>query len=150
PFAITKSLVPHGGLYPPYLELTAADVPLGVLIVMWATDSVMRKTPLWPPAPWGSLMLAILVWVLISTAVTDDWIAGTVGAVNQTRFLLHFAVLYSLVKTPRILRRVLTVAGAGLALNLFMVTAQMATQSPLALQGAKASAGAQIYSAIEG
>src|SRR5262249_3819173 len=59
-------------------------------------------------------------------------------------------VIYRMATTPRIVRTVLASAGAGLFVNLLMVAAQMATQSPLALQGAKASAGAQIYSAIEG
>jgi len=152
PIAITKAISARGGVYAPGLELSLVDVFLGCLLVVWLVDLVMSQKPVRTPPPGAGVVLAIFGWAWVSGLFAEDQVAGVLAAINQTKFLLEFIVLYNVVTTMRVLRRVLIAAGLGLALNLVMMTAQIAAGSPLAMQGAKASnSGIElVYAAAEG
>lgn len=139
PIAITKSISARGGVYAPGLELSVADVFLVALLAVWGIDLLLRRRRVRMPPPGVGVVLAIFAWAWVSALMAEDRIAGVLAAINQTKFLLEFVVVYNLVTTPAILRRTLVAGGIGLALNLGMVAAQTMTGSVLALQGAKAS-----------
>lgn len=139
PVAITKSISARGGVYAPGLELSVADVFLVALLGAWSVDLLLRRRRVRMPPPGVGVVLAIFAWAWVSALMAEDRIAGVLAAINQTKFLLEFVVVYNLVTTPAILRRTLVAGGIGLVLNLAMVVAQTVTGSVLAVQGAKAS-----------
>lgn len=139
PIALTKSVFARGGVYAPGLELSVADIFLVALLGVWSVGLLLRRQRIRMPPPGVGIVLAIFGWAWVSGLMAEDRAAGVLAAINQTKFLLEFVVVYNLVTTPAILRRTLMAAAIGLVLNLGMVAAQTLTGSPLAMQGAKAS-----------
>lgn len=153
PIAITKSILARGGVYRPGLELSLVDVFLACLLLVWVVDLVMLRKRVHMPPPGVGVVIAIFAWAWVSALTAEDKVAGVLAAVNQTKFLAEFVVLYNVVTTPRVLRRVLIAAGAGLTLNLLMAAAQTVTGSSLAVQGVKGSSAASVelvYAAVDG
>ena len=145
PIGITKSIVTHGGVYSPSLELYPADLFAIGLLVVWLVDrKVMRRMPT-RIALGGTVTILWMAWWAVGVLVAPDRFSALMAYVNLLKSFVMFILVAEFVETPADIRRVLTAAAAGLALNLVMVFVQFTTGAALNLQGAKiATVGTQL------
>lgn len=132
---VTKALSSQPGVYGPALEISVSDFFLIALLPCWLVARARRPLPV----PGAKLLALYVGWYWLSALHSSDAAQGLMRALGDTRILLIFLMVATLVDSAVELRTLLAALATGVALQSAMALAQFATGSELAIQGSKLS-----------
>jgi len=137
-FEFSKALIVKGGVYSSGLSLQLSDLSLLPLLFLWFFENkiVQKRRLIWR-SKLHRIAALLLAWLWFTAIISKDPLAGVLGAVVYTKFFFIFLILSDYIKTPRQVRRILVVLGLSLLFQVLMACAQVATGSPLEIQGTK-------------
>lgn len=139
PIDVSKAIiVPLDRFFSPGLYLTAGHVVLLMLAALWAVRRLLIERRALPFTQLDGLALVYFGWMCIRTVGSLQGILSTATALTYGLAVLGFYVVSHVLETHADLRLALRAVVFGLAAELLLVAAQMATHTQLALPGAKA------------
>jgi O-antigen ligase len=134
---LSKALVVSGGVYAPGFSLYLSDLFLIPLIVKWAFQTLIAERRLPSVTRVQGYSLLFLAWVWFTAARSEDVLAGVLASITFTKFVLTYFMLADMLRKPGLIKVVLLGFAAGLVLQILYAAAQVATGSPLEIQGGK-------------
>ena len=134
---ISKALIIPEGAYTPGLSLFPSDIFLVVLAGAWLFNHCLVIRERLRLDRLHRIALAYLGWLWLAALYADDVLAGVLVAIIYSKFFLAYFIISYYGTEPRIIRTILAGFFVGVMLQAGYVALQMATGSPLEIQGAK-------------
>jgi O-antigen ligase len=138
PIDVSKGIVaPLDRFFSPGLYLTVGHVAMLMLAALWAGRRLLVERRGLPFTRLDGLALVFYGWLCIRTVGSPQGLLATATAVTYGLAVLGFYVASHVLESQADVRLALRAVVCGVAAELLLTAAQMATHSPLALPGAK-------------
>jgi O-antigen ligase len=134
---LSKALIVSGGVYAPGLSLYLSDLFLVPLILKWLIHGLVSERRLPGVTRVQGYSLLFLAWVWSTAVRSADVQAGILASVTFTKFVVTYLMLADLLRRPGYMKILLMGFASGLGVQILYAAAQVATGSPLELQGGK-------------
>ncbi len=145
PIDVSKAIVaPLDRFFSPGLYLTVGHVVLLMLALLWAGRRVLVERRGLPFSRLDGYALVFFGWMFARSLGTPQGTLATASAVAYGLAVLAFYVASHAIETQADMRLALRAAAAGVAAELLLTMAQLATHTPIALPGAKVMGASEI------
>ena len=138
PIDVSKAIVaPLDRFYSPGLYLSAANLVLLMLAALWAGRRLLVERCALPFTGLDALAFLFFGWMFVRSLGSLQGNLAVATAVQYGLAVLGYYVASHALESPDDMRLALRAVAFGVAAELLLVAAQMATHSPIALPGAK-------------
>ena len=138
PIDVSKAIVaPLDRFFSPGLYLSVANLVMLMLLALWAGRRLLIERRGLPLTRLDALAFAFFAWMFARSLGTLQGTLATASAVQYGLAVLAFYVASHVLESPADLRLALRAVVFGVAAELLLVAAQMATHTQLALPGTK-------------
>lgn len=134
---LSKALIVEGGIYSPGLSLYLPDIFLIAFFLAWLRWKMLERKEVFRLDGLQRIALVAMGWSWISAFWSQDLLAGVLMAITYFKYFLLYLLVSDYVRRPNQLGVVFAALALSLLLQFAYAAAQVASGSPLEIQGAK-------------